>query len=223
MSVMPRSWLAAICGLALAHGAIAEEAARTVPGVVQARPEAGGWRYDPKAVAKAREELARNIDEYSSPVAATEPSAEQKAKVQKLIGEFGSGDFKVRESAVAAASAQGAAALGQLRAALADKDAEVSDRAKRAVAAIETAARQALLVQMKGPWHNDWQWEVLSEKRAALRQALAAASADAAKAEASGDADRAAKLRLQAAELTARAEALERIKEQCTQPSSPQG
>jgi hypothetical protein len=96
-----------------------------------------------------RKKAEKLLADYLTPPPAGEPSAEQKAAVEKLVKDFGSADFKTREDASIGAAKLGPAALGLFREAAKSKDPEVSTRAGAAVAAIENAARQGKVEELK--------------------------------------------------------------------------
>ena len=89
------------------------------------------------------------VNELMTPGPAPEPPAPVKAEIDKLIQDFASEDAKVRDAASTGVVKQGVPALGALRAALASKDAEVVERAKAAIVAIETASKAPKVEELK--------------------------------------------------------------------------
>jgi len=89
------------------------------------------------------------VETYLAPVAATEPAAEQKARIDKLIKDFASEASATRAAASKAVIEFGAAALGALRGATDSPDAEVATRAQDAITRIERAVRDKLVVELK--------------------------------------------------------------------------
>ena len=144
------------------------------------------------------------VADYLTPAFATEPAADQKAAIEKLIKDFGSSEFKTRDEASAAVVKQGPAALGQLREAAKSKDAEVASRSSAAVIAIEQAARTGIVDELKKMLAvaQSVANKQLAETRAAQTTAQQAAGAAAAKSE------EGAKLRKEAEDLGARSAAL---------------
>ncbi len=138
-------WLAGfVCALVLGPRAGAVEAPAPVYGMPVPPPD-----DRPPADADAQKKADELVSGFLAPVPAPAPPAAAKAEIDKLIADFGSDDPKVREAASAAVVKQGVAALGQLREALASKDAEVADRARTAIGAIEAAVRAPQVEELK--------------------------------------------------------------------------
>jgi len=146
------------------------------------------------------------LGEYLAPVPAPEPPPPAKAEIEKLIKDFASEDAKAREAASAAVVKQGRAALGLLRAALGSKDAEVVERSKLAVAAIENAERAPKIEELKKLGFAGQ--NAVRQKWTEANAAAAAAEKAAAEAEKAGKADAAAKSRAEAKAARERAAAL---------------
>lgn len=89
------------------------------------------------------------IAEYRTPPAPAEPTAAEKADIEKMIRELGADAFETREAASASAVKLGAVALPALRKAAAGEDMEVTARATKAVADIERTAREKIIERIK--------------------------------------------------------------------------
>jgi hypothetical protein len=141
------SWLwwafGAICALVFGADAMAGQAA--VRYGVAPRPPVD----NPAVTEEQKQKAEKLVADYLAPVPAAEPAAEQKAAIEKLIKDLASNDFKVREEASANIVKQGPAALGVLREAAKSTDAEVATRAAAAIVAIEKAAHQAQVDDLK--------------------------------------------------------------------------
>jgi hypothetical protein len=151
------------------------------------------------------------VAEYVAPVAAKEPAAEVKADLDKLVAALGSKDYQEREAASAAVVKHGPAALSALRTAARSQDVEVSTRAGVAIAAIETAARQSLVGDLKKDANAAM--VVVNQKLNEAGTAQAKAAQAAAEADKAGNKDEAEKLRAQAktaGDLTATLRGLQR-------------
>ena len=146
------------------------------------------------------------ISEYLAPVPAPEPPPPARAEIEKLLKDFASEDAKVREAASAAVVKQGRAALGLLRAALGSKDAEVVERSKLAVAAIENAERAPKIEELKKLGFAGQ--NAVRQKWTEANAAAEAAEKAAAEAEKAGKADEAEKSRAEARAARERAAAL---------------
>ena len=137
-------WLAGfLCAWVFGPGAEAGEIAR--PGD-NLPPDA---RQPAVKNAEQQKQAEKLVADYLAPVAAAEPTADQKVAIEKLIQDLGSADFNVREAASAGIVKQGPAALALLREAAKNSDAEVATRAGAAVVAIEAAARQGFVGELK--------------------------------------------------------------------------
>ncbi len=145
-----RSWLCWLAGAlcALIFGANASAGEAQAKYGVQLRPIRPPAE-DPAMTEEQKQKAEKLVAEYLSPTPAGEPSAELKATVEKLLKDFGSADFKTREDASLQAAKLGPAALGLLRDGAKAQDAEVASRAGSAVAAIENAARQGPVAELK--------------------------------------------------------------------------
>jgi len=204
-----KSWLWWLAGFLCAfvfgsRAGAAEEGPRAVA-LYGIRPGPGG--VDAPAANPEQQKKAEGlVADYLAPVAAAEPTPEAKAAIEKLVKDFGSNDGKTRDEASAAVVKQGCAALGQLRTALASKDLEVAERAKAAVAAIETAARAPKLDELKKLGFVGQ--NVVRQKWTEANQAAATADRAAADAEKAGKADEAEKSKAEARAARERAAAL---------------
>jgi hypothetical protein len=140
-----KTWLWWLGGLvcALVWGRSAGAGERREP-----PPPPYGVRVNP-VVEKTRKQAEKLVDEYVKPVAATAPDEKAKKQIAKLIADFGAKDFATRDAASRAILKHGPAALGPLRKALLSKDAEISQRAGKAIAAIEAAVREKLVGGLK--------------------------------------------------------------------------
>jgi hypothetical protein len=139
-------WVAGFfCALVFGRGAGAGEVPAPKP--VYGMPAPRGEQ--PTVLEAQQKQAEKLVADYLAPVAATEPTPEQKAAIEKLIKDFGSADFKVREAASTEIVKQGPAALGLLREAAKSSDAEVATRAGAAIVAIETAARQTQVDEIR--------------------------------------------------------------------------
>jgi len=168
-------WLAGfVCALVLGPRAGAVEAPAPVYGMPVPPPD-----DRPPADADAQKKAEALLDGILAPVPASEPSPQAAAEIEKLIKDFGSEDARVREAASAAVVKQGPAALGALRAALSSKDAEVAERSRVAITAIEGAARAPKIEELK---------KLQPAGRLAVNQRLLAANRAVAEAERAADA-----------------------------------
>jgi hypothetical protein len=148
-----------------------------------------------------RKKAEKLLADYLTPPPAGEPSAEQKAAMEKLVKDFGSADFKTREDASVQAAKLGPAVLGLLREAAKAKDPEVASRAGAAVVAVENVARQATVDEMKKIQNASIR--VVSQQINDTRyRLLVKANETAAAADKAGKADEAAKAREEAARCT---------------------
>ena len=137
-------WLAGLfCALIFGPAATAQEA--SVRYGIRPLPPVEGPVVNEEQKNKAEKLMA----DYLAPAAAAEPTPEQKAALEKLIKDFGSADFKVRDAASTEVVKQGGAALPLLREAAKNSDPEVATRAGAAVAAIEAAAHQGIVGELK--------------------------------------------------------------------------
>jgi hypothetical protein len=127
-------WLAGMA-CALAFGGVARAAQAVARYGARPRPRPmPAPQVNPKTVnAEQKKQAAKLVDEYMAGKAGGQPSAAEKKEIAKLIKDFGSDQFAVRESASKAIVKYGGKALKQLKAALKDKDAEVAQRAETAV------------------------------------------------------------------------------------------
>jgi hypothetical protein len=190
-------WLAgALCALVFGAAARSEEG----PGMsgkygVQARPVRPPID-NPAVTDEQKQKAEKLVAEYLAPPAAAEPTAEQKATVEKLVKEFGSADFQTREAASTQAGKLGPAVLGLLREAAKAKDPEVATRAGTAVAAIENAARQGTVEELKKI--QPAAQTVIQQQMTDARQAEVKTREAIRKAEAEGNQAEAEKLRAEA-------------------------
>jgi hypothetical protein len=202
-------WLAGtLCALVFSAAARAGEAVAKKYGAPEPiRPPIN----NPAVTEEQKQKAEKLVVEYVVPVAAAEPTAEQKAAIDKLIAGLGSKDFQEREAASAAVVNHGPAALAALRAAAKSQDVEVSTRAGVAIAAIETAARQGLVAELKkDPGAAQ---VVVAQKLNEASAAQTKATQAAAEADKAGSKDEADKLRAEAktaTELTAALRGLQR-------------
>ena len=202
-----RSWLCWLAGAlcALIFGANSRAGEAQAKYGVQLRPIRPP-ADNPAVTAEQKQKAEQLVADYLAPVAAVEPTADQKTAIAKLVQDFGSADFKTREDASARAGKLGPEALGQLREASASKDAEVSTRAAAAIAAVETAARQGTVEELKKV--RDAAAQAVSSRMNEARTAQAKAAQAAAAAEKAGQAEEAAKARAEAAGHSERVNAL---------------
>jgi hypothetical protein len=103
----------------------------------------------PAAKPEEIKEAEKLLDEYLKPVTPVEPSEADRSAIAKLIEQLGAEDFAAREDASGAVVKHGPAALGQLRAALTSKDAEVVTRAEAAIERIGQEARAKPAARLK--------------------------------------------------------------------------
>jgi hypothetical protein len=103
----------------------------------------------PAVTEEQKQQAKKLVADYLAPVPPAEPTAEQKTAIEKLVKDLGSADFKVREEASAGLIKQGTVALGALGEASKSADPEVATRAAAAVVAIERAAHQAQVDELK--------------------------------------------------------------------------
>jgi hypothetical protein len=96
-----------------------------------------------KAARDKTEKAEALIAEYLGPAKLSE---KDKQSISRLIGNLGSDDFATRQSASKELPTYGRKALEQLRAALKSPDAEVVERAKQAIAAIEKGGEELRIV-----------------------------------------------------------------------------
>ncbi len=140
-------WYLAGCLCALVWGRSAE--AGTPP---EPPPPPYGVRAVHPDVEKNRKKAEKLVDEYLAPVPAKAPGEKAGKEIKRLVADFGAENHGKREAASRAVVKHGAAALAELRLAAHGKplkSAEVAQRAGLAIAAIEAAARKALVARLK--------------------------------------------------------------------------
>ncbi len=134
---------------ALLFGGPTQGCAPAAPEPVAAKP-----RPKPPGAAKEKPLTPKElVEDYLRPVAATEPSKEAGEKIEGLIRDFGSEEFKTRDAASRAILKHGPAALRALRKAKDSKDEEGANRARGAIAVIESRVRQTKarkIAELKG-------------------------------------------------------------------------
>jgi hypothetical protein len=91
-------WLAgALCALAFGRAVVAGEATEKYG--VRPRPPAD----QPAVTEEQKRQAGKLVADYLAPVPPAEPTAEQKAAIDKLVQDLGSADFKVRAAAAVVA------------------------------------------------------------------------------------------------------------------------
>jgi hypothetical protein len=201
-------WLAGLLCAAL-FGSRAEAAAAKALYGVRPRPRPMP-RIDEKSVTEAQKKKAgKLVDAWLSAESPGEPSAAEKKEIARLIVDFGSGNFATRKAASEEILKYGGKALPQLNAALKHKDAEVQQRATRAIAAIKSSAgnRQvAELRKMRSAAHV-----VIRARQGKLRSAAYKAKLQIAALEQQGKKDEVRKKREEIAEVNRKSAALTRL------------
>jgi hypothetical protein len=105
---------------------------------------------DPSKITEAQKKRANElVDKFMAGKDGTKPSAEEKKKIAKLIKDFASDEYTVREAASKAILKFGAKALEQLREALKSKDAEVVQRADSAIKAVGNGSGNKLVTELR--------------------------------------------------------------------------
>jgi hypothetical protein len=145
-----KGWLWWLGGLvcAIVFGSRAQAAAaKALYGV---RPRPPQPRIDEKSVTAAQKDKAdKLVDEWMAGGKPAAPSAAEKEQIAKLIESFGSGDFRVRETASREIVRFGGKALPQLEEARKSSDAEVRTRAEAAVNSIKSGAGGEQVVELR--------------------------------------------------------------------------
>jgi hypothetical protein len=178
------------------------------------RPEADCVAPRPIDPAKIPEEQKQRVREvlaaYFQQIEPVEPSAEEAARIAKLVAELGSDEWARREAAGKALAEAGRTALGALRKALASPDPEIVERAAAVLKAIEAAAVKPVADEFPKlsdaffavVWH-----QLVPEARNAGSKARAAAR----EAEQAGKKEEAEKLRAEEKLLAIRVSALNEL------------
>jgi hypothetical protein len=152
------------------------------------------------------------IAAFLAPVPAAEPSAAQRAELERAMAGFSAEKFEDREQASAAVVRLDTAALTALRPATGDKDLEVAKRAEEAVAAIEKRYREGLAAELvkigesAGPLLKA---RIDEQQRAWARLAMSVPAAERA-----GNQAEVERLKAEMAAASARADALKALQEQ---------
>jgi len=108
----------------------------------------GSWQ--PQATEEQKQQAAELVGRCLAAMGgAPEPAPGVRARIDKLIGDLGADEWLARENASRELVKIGRPALPALRAALGNRDAEIAARAREAVAAIEKAALQPLIDELK--------------------------------------------------------------------------
>ena len=209
-------WLAGfLCALLFGTRAQGGPGAAGAPGALAAA--AAGKEDTPAA---RTEQL---VEDYLKAPAPVEPAAEAAKEIARLIRDFGSEDFEVRDAASRAITKHGAAAIAALRQALKSQDAEVVSRAELALAAIEATVRQAKAGEIQALYKK---WgapvlEVVQRKYVELVQAARTAAAAALEAEKAGKAEAAEQARAQARSAREREAVMASLYRQIAPPPPP--
>ena len=186
-------WLAGLlCALLFGPRAQGGPGAAGAPGALAAAAE--GKEEAPAA------RTGQLVEDYLKAPAPAEPAAEAAKEIARLIRDFGSEDFEVRDAASRDITRHGAAAIGALRQALKSPDAEVASRAEVALATIEAAVRQAKAGEIIALYKKSGApvLEVVQRKYVELTEAARTAAAAALEAEKAGKAEEIAQARAQA-------------------------
>jgi hypothetical protein len=182
-----KSWLWWLGGLlcAVVFGAEARPAQKIALYGVRPRPRVPPVKVDPKSVTEEQKKAAAKlVDEYMGSKAAGTATEKDKQEIAKLIKDFGSDQFAVRESASKAILKFGGKALEQLKEALKSKDAEVVQRAEAAIAALQGGGSNRLVAELRGNYSAAIL--VISERRGEWKKKAYAAELQAIALEAQG-------------------------------------
>jgi len=158
---------------------------------------------------ETKKEVERLVGEYFKALDVPAPSADEKARIEKLVAGLGAEEWAAREEASKALVKIGAPAEPALRQAARSSDAEVASRAKEALNVIEAASRKPTLDELKK--YPQTVWVVVQGQIEKTREAWTRANAAAAEADKAGRKDEAEKLRAEARALGGRISELDRL------------
>ena len=158
---------------------------------------------------ETKKDVERLVGEYFKALEAPAPSADEKARIEKLVAGLGAEEWAAREEASKALVRIGAPAEPALRQAAKSSDAEIASRAKEALNVIEAASRKPLLEELKK--YPQTVWVVVQGRIEKTREAWTRANAAAAEADKAGRKDEAEKLRAEAKALGGRISELDRL------------
>jgi hypothetical protein len=159
--VRGRVWLLSGLIFALVPGSAMSSAVRR-PGGGFIRPPVPPRKIDPKKITDEQKKRAGAlVDKYMTEPTGT--SAAEEKKIDKLIKDFGSDEYAVREAASREILKCGAKALKKLQAALKSKDAEVVQRAEAAIAAVKKTGGNTTVAELRKLYYAAV--HVVSERR----------------------------------------------------------
>ena len=158
---------------------------------------------------ETKKEVERLVADYFKALDVPAPSAEEKARIEKLVAGLGAEEWAAREEASKALVKIGAPAESALRQAARSKDAEVASRAREALNVIEAASRKPTLDALRK--YPQTVWVVVQGQIEKTREGWTKANAAAAEADKAGRKDEAEKLRAEARALGGRISELDRL------------
>ena len=146
-----KSWIWWLGGLlcALAFGAQARAAEAVALYGIRPRPGPLPPAKQPTVTDEEKAEAAKLVEKYFQAPDAVEPQGAEKEKIDKLVAQFGSDDFGLREGASRDVVKFGAKALPALGVAAESTDAEVAQRARVAITVIEKELRSGTVKDMQ--------------------------------------------------------------------------